>query len=37
MPTCFVVTRARRPEYAAPAATSMATFSLIDHSEYMSL
>ena len=31
-PTCFIVTIARAPAYAAPAATSMAAFSLTDHS-----
>ena len=30
-PICFIVTNARAPEYAAPAATSRATFSLVDH------
>ena len=31
-PTCFIVTSARLPVYAAPAATSSATFSFTDHS-----
>ena len=31
-PTCFMVTIARVPPTAAPSATSIATFSLLDHS-----
>ena len=30
-----MVTSARAPEYAAPAATSIADFSLTDHSTYV--
>ena len=36
-PTCFMVTRVRTPDAAAPAPTSMATFSFVEYSKYMSV
>src|SRR6266511_1217843 len=33
-PTCFIVTRARVPPSDAPSATSIATFSFVDHSTW---
>ena len=37
MPKCFMAAMARAPAMDAPMATSAATFSLTDHSEYTSL
>jgi hypothetical protein len=33
-PTCFIAQIARRPIIEAPSATSSATFSFVDHSQY---